>query len=112
MIYFLSVYFLLLWALIISDLLFLLNTLGLITVSLASFGLLLWMMAILLFTITVFTTLTTEKGEMRFSNFGITLLMYFTYSKLWMVVAVYGLYQFILDALFKRKTVWYKTERY
>lgn len=112
MLYFLSIYFILLGALIISDMLFLLNALGLITMTLASLSILLWMMAIFLFTITVFITLTTEKGEMRISNLFITLLMYFTYCKLWMVVAAYGLVQYLIDIVFKRKTRWYKTERF
>jgi len=112
MLYFLSIYFVLLGALIISDMLFLLNALGLITMTLASLSILLWMMAIFLFTITVFITLTTEKGEMRISNLFITLLMYFTYCKLWMVVAAYGLVQYLIDIVFKRKTRWYKTERF
>lgn len=112
MLYFLSIYFVLLGALIISDSLFVLNALGLITMSLASLSILLWMMAIFLFTITVFITLTTEKGEMRLSNLFITLLMYFTYCKLWMVVAAYGLVQYLIDLVLKRKAKWYKTERF
>lgn len=112
MLYFLSIYFVLLGALIISDSLFLLNALGLITMTLASLSILLWMMAIFLFTITVFITLTTEKGEMRLSNLFITLLMYFTYCKLWMVVAAYGLVQYLIDIVLKRKAKWYKTERF
>lgn len=112
LIYFMSIYFLLLGALVISDSLFLLNALGLIHLTLASLSILLWLMAIFLFVITVFITLTTEKGEMRLSNLFITVLMYFTYCKLWMVVAAYGLTQYLIDVIFKRKFKWYKTERY
>ena len=78
--YFMSIYFILLGALIISDSLFFMNALGLIRLTLANLSGLLWLMAIFLFVITVFITLTTEKGEMRFSNLMITILMYFTYS--------------------------------
>ena len=112
MLYFLSIYFMLLGALIISDSLFVLNALGIVQMSLANLSILLWMMAIVLFTITVFITLTTEKGEMRISNLLITLLMYFTYCKLWMVVAAYGLIQYLIDIIFKRQFKWYKTERF
>lgn len=38
--------------------------------------------------------------------------MYFTYCKLWMVVAAYGLVQYLIDVIFKRNFRWYKTERY
>lgn len=110
--YFMSIYFILLGALVISDSLFLLNALGLIRLTLASLSILLWMMAIFLFVINVFITLTTEKGEMRLSNLFITVLMYFTYCKLWMVVAAYGMIQYLIDIIFKRGFQWYKTERY
>ena len=110
--YFMSVYFILLSALVISDSLFLLNALGLIPLTLANLSGLLWFMAICLFVITVFITLTTEKGEMRISNLFITMLMYFTYSKLWMVVAGYGLIQYLIDVIFRRGFRWYKTERF
>lgn len=112
LLYFMSIYFILLAALIVSDTLFLLNAIGLISLTLANLSGLLWLMAIFLFIITVFITLTTEKGEMRLSNLWITALMYFTYSKLWMVVAAYGLIQFFIDIIFKRGFRWYKTERF
>ncbi len=112
MFYFLSIYFLLLSSLIISDALLILNAIGYVHITLAGLSVILWLMAILLFTITTFITLTTEKGEMTFSNFFIILLMYFTYCKMWMVVAAYGLYKYLTDAIFKRRADWYKTERF
>ncbi len=112
LLYFSSIYFVLLAALIISDALFILNALGLITMTLASLSPLLWLMAVFLFIINIFITLTTEKGEMHFSNLFITILMYVTYSKLWMVVAAYGFIQYLIDVVLKRKQKWYKTERF
>lgn len=110
--YFLSIYFVLLTALLVSDSVLIGTMLGLIHLNLAGFSTLLWGMAIILFVIGTFTTLSTEKGEMNVSNLLIILLMYFTYSKLWMVVAAYGLYKFFEDAILKKETKWYKTERY
>lgn len=112
LLYYMSVYFILLGALITSDVFFILNALGYIHLMLANLSLLLWMMAIFLFVISVFITLTTEKGEMRLSNLRITVLMYFTYCKLWMIVTVYGLFQYLLDVILKRERKWYKTERF
>jgi hypothetical protein len=40
------------------------------------------------------------------------MLMYFTYAKFWMVVAAYGLVQYLIDVIFKRGFRWYKTERF
>ncbi|MNW20854.1 hypothetical protein D3C71_2214530 [compost metagenome] len=71
-----------------------------------------WLLAILLFVLGTFTTLTTEKGEMSLSNLWLIMLMYITYCQMWMVVAVYGLYNFAKDQILKREVKWYKTERY
>lgn len=111
-IYFLSIYFLLLGSLITSDILLIMNILGLITTTLASFSALLWLLAIMLFIVGTYITLVTEKGEMVLSNVWIIMLMYIFYCQLWIVVAAYGLYQYLKDIIFKREAKWYKTERY
>lgn len=110
--YFLSVYFILLTALLISDTVMIGTMIGWIHLNLAGFSTLLWFMAIILFTIGTFVTLSTEKGEMNVSNFFIILIMYFTYSKMWMAVAAYGVYKYLEDKIKKKETTWYKTERY
>lgn len=110
--YFLSIYFLLLTSLVISDGVLLLNMMGMVHTTLAGFSNMLWLLAIVLFILGTYVTITTEKGEMSFSNLLVIAVMYFTYSKLWMAVAVYGLYQYIKDKILKRETKWYKTERF
>ncbi|MEW9104597.1 hypothetical protein, partial [Paenibacillus sp.] len=40
------------------------------------------------------------------------MLMYVSYCQMWMVVAAYGLYNYVKDLLFKREVKWYKTERF
>lgn len=110
--YFLSIYFILLTALIISDAVMIGTMIGWIHLNLAGFSTLLWFMAIILFTIGTFVTLSTEKGEMNVSNFFVILIMYFTYSKMWMAVAAYGVYKYLEDKIKKKETTWYKTERY
>lgn len=110
--YFLSVYFVLLTALIISDTVLICTMIGWIHLNLAGFSTALWGMAILLFLIGTFVTLSTEKGEMNLSNLLIIALMYFTYSKMWMAVAAYGVYKYIEDIVKKKETTWYKTERF
>lgn len=110
--YFLSIYFLLLSSLIVSDALLILHALGLVLTTIAGFSSLLWILAILLFILGTFITLTTEKGEMSLSNLWLIMLMYVTYSQLWMVVAAYGFYTYLKDLVFKKEVKWYKTERY
>ncbi|WP_168119371.1 glycosyltransferase [Paenibacillus sp. HB172176] len=110
--YLLAIYILLLTSLVVSDLLLIFNTMGLVKTTLASFSALLWLLAILLFVIGTYITLVTEKGEMRLSNIWIILLMYVSYCQMWMIVAAYGLIQYFKDVIFKREVKWYKTERF
>ncbi|WP_099221969.1 glycosyltransferase family 2 protein [Listeria costaricensis] len=110
--YFLSIYFLLLTSLILSDTLLILNALGYVHTTLAGLSTTLWLLAILLFVAGTFITLTTEQGEISLSNFLYICLMYVTYCQLWMIVAAYGFYIFLKDTILKRETKWYKTERF
>lgn len=112
LLYFLSIYFLLLTSLIMSDVLLILHALGYVHTTIAGLSSFLWLLAVILFVTGTFVTLITEKGEMRLSNLWIIMLMYVSYCQLWMVVAAYGLYNYIKDSIFKREVKWYKTERY
>lgn len=112
LLYFLSIYFLLLTSLVMSDLLLIFHALGYTRTTIAGFSLFLWVLAIILFVTGTFITIITEKGEMRLSNLWIILLMYVSYCQMWMVVAAYGLYTYLKDLVFKREVKWYKTERF
>lgn len=110
--YYISVYFLLVGSLVTSDTLVVLHALGYSHSTIAGLSLFLWLLAILLFIAGTFTTLTTEKGEMTLSNLWLILLMYISYCQMWMVVAAYGMYSFLRDLLWRREAKWYKTERF
>jgi len=110
--YFLSIYFLLLSSLILSDSILIMNALGYVETTIASFSSFLWLLAIVLFIVGTFITLVTEKGEMKFSNLWIIMLMYITYCQMWMIVAAFGVYNYFKDLVFKREVKWYKTERF
>ncbi|SKC86216.1 glycosyltransferase [Maledivibacter halophilus] len=112
LLYYLSIYIFFFTASLISDLIFVLSFGGFIKTYIVGYSLLLWFMAYVLFVLSVQISSSTEKGELNFSNFIIILIMYFTYCKLWMLVAVIGLASFINDILFNRKVTWYKTERF
>ncbi|KRE93108.1 glycosyl transferase family 2 [Paenibacillus sp. Soil766] len=110
--YYLSIYVLLLSSLVMSDLLLILHALGYVRTTIASFSSFLWGLAIILFIVGTYITLVTEKGEMKLSNVWIIMLMYVSYCQMWMVVAAYGMYTYLKDLVFKREAKWYKTERY
>lgn len=110
--YYAMTYFLFLSASIISDGLFILGMTGFIHLNLDGFGAIIWLIAIVMFILSIMVAISTEKGELTFKNIVIIFLMYFFYCKLWAFVALLGFYNYIKDILFKREVKWYKTERF
>ncbi|AGX43085.1 glycosyltransferase [Clostridium saccharobutylicum] len=110
--YYTLVYFFFLSASVISDCIFLLCTVDLIQLHIGGYEVILWIMALLVFVLSVMVAISTEKGELNFKNVLIILLSYFTYCKMWSIVSVAGFYNYIRDIVFKREVKWYKTERF
>lgn len=110
--YFFSVYFLFLTSVIISDILFVLSISKLVEISIPINFFLIWILSYLLFIIEVSISLTIEKGEETIENIFIVAIMYFTYSQLWLFVAIKGMIEYLKDIIFKREVKWYKTERF
>lgn len=110
--YYTIIYFFFLSAVIFSDMLFVLGLSKAIKLNIGGYSLILWIMAYSVFSLSIFVAISTEKAELNFKNFLIVMLMYFTYCKLWGVVAALGFYNYIKDIVFKREVKWYKTERF
>ncbi|AQU10569.1 glycosyltransferase [Clostridioides difficile] len=110
--YFFSVYFLFLTSVIIFDILFVLSISKLVEISIPINFFLIWILSYLLFIIEVSISLTIEKGEATIENIFIVAIMYFTYSQLWLFVAIKGMIEYLKDIIFKREVKWYKTERF
>lgn len=110
--YYTAIYIFFFLASVISDMIFLLNLGGFVETTVRGYSLLLWFMAYVLFVLSVKTASSTERGEISASNNLIILIMYFTYCKLWAIVAFIGGISFLKDLIFKRETKWYKTERF
>lgn len=106
--YFFSVYFLFLTSVIISDILFVLSISKLVEISIPINFFLIWILSYLLFIIEVSISLTIEKGEATIENIFIVAIMYFTYSQLWLFVAIKGMIEYLKDIIFKREVKWYK----
>ena len=112
LLYFLSIYFLLLTSLILSDSVFVLSVAGVVHSSIQGFSNNLWIAAILIFIVSTYLTITTEKSEMRLSNILVIVGMYVVYSQLWLAVAAYGMVGYIREQVFHQQAKWYKTKRY
>lgn len=110
--YYAAVYFLMLSALIFSDLIFLLGLLGIAYVTLGGFSTALWMMAVLLFVLNVLITLALEKNEFNLQSALLIFVMLFTYAKLWVIVTLTAAVETLSDAIFEREMKWDKTERF
>ncbi|EJF34784.1 group 2 glycosyl transferase [Weissella koreensis KCTC 3621] len=112
LVYFASIYFLLLTSLILSDIIFVLSVAGITHSTLTGFSNELWFVAILSFIVTTFITITTEKGEMKISNLFMIVAMYLIYSQMWLAVALYGMVGYVREQIFHKEAKWYKTKRY
>ncbi|MBW6409446.1 glycosyltransferase family 2 protein [Clostridium weizhouense] len=110
--YYTMIYFFFLSASVISDGLFILGIGQIIHINITGYGLILWIMAYLVFNLSIMIAISTEKGELNFKNILVISIMYFTYCKLWAIVAVMGFYNYLKDLLLKKETKWYKTERF
>lgn len=112
LLYFLSIYFLLMTSLILSDSMFVLSVAGIAYSNLVGFSNTLWVMAIVTFVISTFVTITTEKGEMTVANLMIIIFMYLVYSQMWLAVAAHGMVGYVREQVFHQQAKWYKTKRY
>ncbi|MCR8743998.1 glycosyltransferase [Romboutsia lituseburensis] len=110
--YFFSVYFLFLTSVVISDIIFVLSLFNIVEINIPFNFLVIWILSYILFILQVSITLSMEKGEGDLQNILLVALMYFTYSQMWLIVALKGMFGYFSDAIHKREAKWYKTERF
>jgi cellulose synthase/poly-beta-1,6-N-acetylglucosamine synthase-like glycosyltransferase len=109
LLYSISLYYVFFFAILLSDLLFLLCVLDLIFIPVLGPYNQVWIVAVLLFEMEILLALSREKGEDTPLNMLLTFFMYFTYCQLWVVVVLKGFYD---DFIVKREMKWAKTERF
>nr|WP_089120613.1 glycosyltransferase family 2 protein [Secundilactobacillus pentosiphilus] len=112
LLYLVSTYFLLMFSLVFSDIVFVLSVADAVHITLQEDSGAIWLAAILMFILSTFMAVTTEKGEMTLANLGIVSLMYFIYSQMWLAVAIYGMVGYTREQIFHQQAQWYKTKRY
>lgn len=110
--YFFFTYFLFFFGVIMSNTLFIANLFFDIGLSIGNIAIVLWVLAFLLFLGEVMVTLSIEKTEMNRKNFLYVILMYFTYSQMWIVLVVWSLFLEIKRLFTGQEVQWYKTERF
>jgi cellulose synthase/poly-beta-1,6-N-acetylglucosamine synthase-like glycosyltransferase len=108
LLYTLALYYVFFAAIVISDLLFIVSLLALVSIALPGPYTAVWVLAFVLFLAEILVTLSYDRED-SLRNLGLAVLMYFTYCQLWMYVVVRAWWS---DYVRKDKRVWAKTERF
>jgi cellulose synthase/poly-beta-1,6-N-acetylglucosamine synthase-like glycosyltransferase len=106
LLYSLSLYYIFLFAVVFSDLIFLLGLTGIWNITLLGPFTLVWGLGYLLFILELFLALSFD-GEDSLKNLLLVLLSYFTYCQGWLVVVFKAIWQDLRGV----SKVWAKTER-
>ncbi|WP_410768122.1 glycosyltransferase family 2 protein [Fontibacillus sp. BL9] len=124
--YYAASYFWFMVAIIISDIIFITNIvyqiIALFVPSIVSpfiFGgdifvylMIAWALMYYIYVLQINLALAADIGQSNVRNFIVSVVSYFTYSQLFLVISVRAFYSLIMDKIFRRKTKWYKTERF
>lgn len=112
LLYFFFTYFVFFAGVILSNSIFVINLFIDLNLTVGIVSIILWVLAFLLFITEIMITLSIERTEMTFKNFLLIMLMYFTYTQLWIALVIYSLFLEIKRMIFKQEAKWYKTERF
>lgn len=110
--YFFFTYFLFFIGVLLSGGIFIGNVLFDLQLPIGPIANVLWIFAFLLFITEIMIALSIEKNQLTFKNFGYVILMYFTYSQMWLVLVMVSLVLEIRRIVRKEDSKWYKTERF
>ncbi|MBC2726901.1 glycosyltransferase [Desulfosporosinus sp.] len=110
-IYFFFTYGIFFFAIIISDLIFVLGLLGKSGLTLTGPFTVIWLLAYAMFIFETFISVNFESGEGTVQNLLLICLMYFTYCQLWLFIVLKAAFAALSDRISGSKALWYKTER-
>jgi cellulose synthase/poly-beta-1,6-N-acetylglucosamine synthase-like glycosyltransferase len=108
LLYTLALYYVFFFAIIISDLLFVLSLLSIISIPLPGPYSVVWLMAFILFLFEIMLAISFDRED-KPKNFFLILIMYFTYCQLWIFIMLRAFY---LDKIKKEGNIWDKTVRF
>ncbi|WP_160034293.1 glycosyltransferase family 2 protein [Paenibacillus sp. An7] len=119
-------YFWFLLAILVSDVLFVINVVyqvlflfGMDVVMPFQFSsdvyiflMIAWALMYYLYVLQINLALATDYGQSNTRNFVLACISYFTYAQLFLIISLKAFISIFLDKVFKRKSKWYKTERF
>jgi len=106
--YTLALYYVFFFAIVVSDVLFIVSVANLVSISLPGPYTFVWIMAFLLFLAEIMLAVSYD-GEDRPRNLWLIILMYFSYCQFWIYIVVKAMY---LDYVKKERRTWIKTIRF
>jgi cellulose synthase/poly-beta-1,6-N-acetylglucosamine synthase-like glycosyltransferase len=108
LLYTLSLYYVFFVAILVSDILFIVSGLNIVSIALPGPYTLVWVFAFFLFVLEIFLAISFD-GEDSLKSVGLIIVMYFTYCQFWIYVILRSFY---VEYVKKEKRVWDKTVRF
>jgi cellulose synthase/poly-beta-1,6-N-acetylglucosamine synthase-like glycosyltransferase len=108
LLYTLSLYYIFFVAVVFSDILFIVSLFQVVSISLPGPYTFVWITSLILFLFELFLSISYDEED-SLKNLAIIILMYFTYSQLWIYVVIKSAYQ---DFIKKENRKWDKTVRF
>jgi cellulose synthase/poly-beta-1,6-N-acetylglucosamine synthase-like glycosyltransferase len=108
LLYTLSLYYIFFFAVVFSDILFIVSLFQLVAISLPGPYTFVWVTSLILFIFEIFLSISYDDED-NFKNLAIIVLMYFSYCQLWIYVVIKAAYQ---EYIKKTKHSWDKTIRF
>ncbi|MCL6098815.1 MAG: glycosyltransferase family 2 protein, partial [Bacteroidetes bacterium] len=108
LLYTLALYYLFFAAIIISDFLFIISALNLVSMSLPGPYTFVWIMAFILFIFEITLAISFDRED-SVSKIWLIIIMYFSYCQLWIYIVLKAAYS---DYIKKEKRTWAKTVRF
>ncbi|MDP2362566.1 MAG: glycosyltransferase, partial [Ignavibacteria bacterium] len=108
LLYNLALYYIFFFAILISDFLFIISAMDLVSMSLPGPYTIVWIMAVILFILEIIVSISYDEED-SFSKIGLIVLMYFSYCQLWIYLVIKSFY---IEYIKKEKHVWDKTVRF
>ena len=108
LLYTLALYYVFFVAIVVSDLLFIVSALKLVSIALPGPYTAVWILAFVLYLAEILLTLSYDRED-SWRNLGLVVVMYFTYCQLWIYIVVKAWWS---DYIKKEKWSWAKTKRF
>lgn len=110
--YFLFTYFLFFGGVLLSHIIFVVNFIVDLKLSIGMVSYVLLITGFLLFVSEVCLALSMERNQLTIKNFWTVVFMYLTYSQMWIFLVIYSSFLEMKRIVLRQEVKWYKTQRF